>query len=266
RNPAVAYNTSNNEYFVVWQGDDDTGSLVNDENEIFGQRVNGATGAEIGNDTRLSDMGPDGVFNFNAFTPAVAYNASNNEYLVVWSGDDDTAPLVDGEFEIFGQRFADSATLRFASATSSVNENDGSVQITVQRVGDTSNTTTVDFTTTNGTATAPADYTTANGTLTFNAGETSKTFTIVISDNSVTDGDKTVNLSLSNVQTISGKATLDKQQQIAVLTIVDDETSASGSAGSGSGGGGGAFNPLMVVLFALLAVAGRGLRIRLITR
>src|SRR5262249_42230661 len=29
-----------------------------------------------------------------------------SEYLVVWQGDDNTAPLVEGEFEIFGQRFA----------------------------------------------------------------------------------------------------------------------------------------------------------------
>ena len=36
--------------------------------------------------------------------PAVAYNSTNNEYLVVWAGDDNTAPLVDDEFEIFGQR------------------------------------------------------------------------------------------------------------------------------------------------------------------
>ncbi|VAW50566.1 hypothetical protein MNBD_GAMMA05-182, partial [hydrothermal vent metagenome] len=103
-NPAVAYNASNNEYFVVWRGDDDTGLLVDNENEIFGQRVNGTTGAEIGSDIRLSDMGSDGDALFDAFNPAVAYNASNNEYFVVWSGDDDTGSLVDNENEIYGQR------------------------------------------------------------------------------------------------------------------------------------------------------------------
>ena len=64
-----------------------------------------ATGAEVGtNDFRISDMGPDGNTNFDAQDPAVAYNSTNNEYLVVWRGDDDTAPLVDNELEIFGQR------------------------------------------------------------------------------------------------------------------------------------------------------------------
>jgi hypothetical protein len=102
--PAVAYDSVDNEYLVVWAGDDDTGGLTYDEDEIFGQRVNAATGAEIGTDLRLSDMGPDGSRYYDARDPAVAYNSANNEYLVVWASDDDTGALVDEECEIFGQR------------------------------------------------------------------------------------------------------------------------------------------------------------------
>jgi len=124
--PAVAYNPTNNEYLVVWHGDDNTGLLVNDEFEIFGQRLNAATGAEVGtNDFRISDMGPDGNANFSALIPAVAYNSTNNEYLVVWRGDDNTAPLVAGEFEIFGQRLSGAAASLFAS----VLPNSRSVQV-----------------------------------------------------------------------------------------------------------------------------------------
>ena len=102
--PNVAYNSTDNEYLVVWWGDDDTGSLVDGEHEVFGQLIDGATGAEIGSDIRISDMGAsDGSFDFQAAGPAVAYNATNNLYLVVWEGDDDTAPLVDDETEIFAQ-------------------------------------------------------------------------------------------------------------------------------------------------------------------
>ncbi|HNJ44403.1 MAG TPA: hypothetical protein PKZ53_28235, partial [Acidobacteriota bacterium] len=104
-NASVAYNSTNNEYLVVWDGEDNTSPLVDGESEIFGQRVNAATGAEIGvNDFRISDMGPNGDAAYDAFNPSVAYNSTNNEYLVVWSGDDNTAPFVDNEFEIYGQR------------------------------------------------------------------------------------------------------------------------------------------------------------------
>jgi hypothetical protein len=101
--PAVADNPTSNEFLVVWDGDDDTAPLAENENEIFGQRLSD-TGVELGtNDFRISDMGPDGLTTFDASSAAVAHNGTNNEYLVVWEGDDDTAPLVDEEFEIFGQ-------------------------------------------------------------------------------------------------------------------------------------------------------------------
>jgi hypothetical protein len=103
--PAVAYNSINNQYLVVWYGDDSTAPLVDEEFEIFGQRLNAATGAQVGaNDFRISDMGPEGSISYDASSPTVAYNRTNNEYLVVWQGDDNAPPLVDEEFEIFGQR------------------------------------------------------------------------------------------------------------------------------------------------------------------
>ena len=34
----------------------------------------------------------------------MAFGRRVGDYLVVWSGDDDTPPLVNNEFEIFGQR------------------------------------------------------------------------------------------------------------------------------------------------------------------
>jgi hypothetical protein len=100
--PSVAYNSTNNEYLVVWYGDDNTDNLVDDEYEIFGQRVNASTGAQIGGDVRLSDMGPDGDGNYAAYSPEVAYNSVQNEYLVVWYGYDG-GPSMLSNHEIYGQ-------------------------------------------------------------------------------------------------------------------------------------------------------------------
>lgn len=102
--PDVAYNSQENQYLIVWHGDDDTGGLVNDEYEIYGQLID-ATGGEIGpNDLRLSDMGGTGDQLFDASFPSVVVNSAANEYLVAWRGDDTVGGLVDGELEVFCQR------------------------------------------------------------------------------------------------------------------------------------------------------------------
>ena len=104
--PAAAYSEKSNEFTVVWKGDDNTGSLVDNEFEVFGQRLS-AGGGELGaNDFRISDMGPDGNGSFAVLNPAIAYGSQPNEFLVVWRADDNTPPLVDNESEIFGQRLS----------------------------------------------------------------------------------------------------------------------------------------------------------------
>jgi hypothetical protein len=102
--PSIAYGSADNEFLVTWRGDDNTLPLVESESEIFGQRLTAAGGQSGANDFRISDMGPNGDPEFAAGVPSAAYNAVDNQFLVVWQGDDDTAPLVDKEVEIFGQR------------------------------------------------------------------------------------------------------------------------------------------------------------------
>ncbi|MCW2244376.1 cellulase family glycosylhydrolase [Azospirillum canadense] len=57
---------------------------------------------------------------------------------------------------------------------------------------------TVDYATADGTAKAGSDYTAASGKLTFAAGETSKTVTVKVLSDTVTEGSETFNLKLSN--------------------------------------------------------------------
>lgn len=99
----VAFNSTQREWVVVWSGDDNTGSLVDEEFEIYAQRLD-ELGAELGGDYRLSDMGGTANTSFGAWYPAIAYNSNADEYLVVWLGDDNVDGLVDGEYEVFGQR------------------------------------------------------------------------------------------------------------------------------------------------------------------
>ena len=57
---------------------------------------------------------------------------------------------------------------------------------------------TVDYATSNGTATAGDDYTATSGTLTFAAGETTKTVSVPVLDDLAEDDGETVNFALSN--------------------------------------------------------------------
>ncbi|UCF36764.1 MAG: hypothetical protein JSU96_18440, partial [Acidobacteriota bacterium] len=100
---AAALNPNSGEIFVVYSLDR---SGFGDF-EIYGQRIDAASLNRIGEPVRISQMGPELNPDFAALQPDVAYNAQQNEYLVVWSGDDAT----DGKYEIYGQRLdATSAT------------------------------------------------------------------------------------------------------------------------------------------------------------
>ena len=96
--PVVVHNDQNNEYLVIWNGNDrpEAGST-----QIYGQRLDGTTGAEIGvNDFRISNM--DNNERWDEYSPSVAYNSDDDEYLVVWgnSGRSDDAY----SDNVYGQR------------------------------------------------------------------------------------------------------------------------------------------------------------------
>ena len=88
--------------------------------------------------------------------------------------------------------------LQFSSATFSATEDSGGVVVTVNRVDGATGVVTVDFETSNGTATSGSDYSATAGKLTFNQGETSKAFFITFVSDSVFEGDETLNVTLSN--------------------------------------------------------------------
>ncbi len=98
---------------------------------------------------------------------------------------------------------------QFSSASYSVVEAGLQANITINRLGDTSDTASVNYATSdsagsqacnvvNGFASSRCDYISTLGTLKFAAGETSKTISILIVDDSYQEGPETFNVSLSN--------------------------------------------------------------------
>jgi hypothetical protein len=88
----------------------------------------------------------------------------------------------------------------FSSATYQAYENQGFVTINVLRSGPVNQAVSVDYATSNGTATAGVDYVGTSGTLTFQSGAKLQTFNISILNDGASDGGETVTLTLSNPQ------------------------------------------------------------------
>ncbi len=140
---------------------------------------------------------PDETFTMTLSNPVNA-TLSNSQTIGTIQNDD---PAATGE-------------LQFAQADYAVAENAGAATITVVRTGGSSGATSVDYATSNGTADGN-DYTPISGTLDFADGEISKTFTISITNDMVTEPDETVDLTLSNVTNGAALGVL----ETAVLTI-----------------------------------------------
>ena len=115
-------------------------------------------------------------------------------------------------------------TLQFSSLAYSINENSATATITVTRSSGTSGAVTVNYGTSNGSATAGQDYTASSGILTWAAGDgTAKNFTIPILDDNSLESSETVNILLSNP---TGGAAIGSPGA-SVLTIVDDDSQPS---------------------------------------
>jgi Ca2+-binding RTX toxin-like protein len=133
---------------------------------------------------------------------------------------------------IIDNDFAQPGTIQFNNANYSVNEDGTAINtITLSRTGGSNGAVGVTLTPSNGTATSPADFNNVAITVNFANGETSKTVAIPIVDDTLVEGNETVNLTLSNA---TGGAVLGTQAT-AVLTIVDNDVAGptiTGTSGS----------------------------------
>ncbi|MFK0734772.1 MAG: beta strand repeat-containing protein [Gloeotrichia echinulata HAB0833] len=111
-------------------------------------------------------------------------------------------------------------TLAFSQSSFAVNEDGTAVTaVTLSRTGGSDGNVSVTVNLSNGSATAPNDYSNTPITVNFANGETSKTITIPITNDTLVEGNETVNLSLANP---TGGATLGSQQN-ATLVIIDND-------------------------------------------
>ncbi|MYI20113.1 MAG: hypothetical protein F4121_08580, partial [Acidimicrobiia bacterium] len=103
-------------------------------------------------------------------------------------------------------------------ADKTVDEDDGTITVTVSLSSTSVDEVTVQYATSNGTATAGIDYTGSSGTLTFPAGDTSKTVSVSIIDDTLDEVNETFKVTLSNP---TNDVTISDNE--ATVTITDDD-------------------------------------------
>lgn len=113
--------------------------------------------------------------------------------------------------------------VRFATATSSFGEDSGTVFVTVELSESTSEAVSIGYAVTGGTAVGGgSDYTLADGVLEFTSSITSRDIELVLHDDEVYEGDKTILIELSNPSP-PGKLTLGSPAQ-HIVEIADNES------------------------------------------
>lgn len=123
---------------------------------------------------------------------------------------------------VVGQDFPPSQ-FRFYASSYTVDEANPRGFILVLRTGDTTTAATVDYSTSDGTATAGQDYAATSGRLDFVAGLSVQSFAVPILPDSLVEGSETILLRLSNP---TGGAGLGGRDTVA-LTITDDDVASA---------------------------------------
>lgn len=140
----------------------------------------------------------------------------------------------------------------FIGTTGTVRESAGSMVVRLQRSGGYMGEVSIQYSTSDGTATTAGDYTATSGTLTWPAGDaTERTFTVPITNDAQNESDETLVVTISNP---SGGASIDGSATFNVTITNDDGVQ---SPGGGGGGGGGAMGSDLLLLLSLFGLRRR---------
>jgi uncharacterized protein (TIGR03118 family) len=142
-----------------------------------------------------------------------------------------TAGIGEEEHGLFGKLNPTTASatslIQFSGDDFTINEGSGHIEVTVTRQGDASGSATINYATFDQSqpdhASQKSDFEIAAGTLTFAAGETSKTFTVLVVNDSFDENDEVIDLFLSNP---TGAGAGLGSPNHAEITIVDNDTGA----------------------------------------
>jgi hypothetical protein len=127
------------------------------------------------------------------------------------------------DIDVVNINVATGSAFSFSAPLYLVGESDGQAIVTVTRFGDLSTPASVNYATSNGTASDRSDYEAAFGTLQFAPGQFSANFPVLINEDSLVElgGSESLFLNLSNPQ---GTSVALGVQSLAVVTIVDNNT------------------------------------------
>jgi DNA-binding beta-propeller fold protein YncE/mono/diheme cytochrome c family protein len=124
-----------------------------------------------------------------------------------------------------GSTTTSTSKAQFTATDVRVDEGAGVVEVEVVRTGDITREADVDYLTTDVSASDRSDYTMARGTLRFAPGETAKRIGVLVTDDSVAEGDEQINLSLAN----PGSGCSIGEAATATVTVVDNDAATSAS-------------------------------------
>jgi len=128
------------------------------------------------------------------------------------------------EFDLVTESIPTGGNIRFSSTNLTVNEADGTVSVSLDRLGRTEGEVSVRLASVNLTATADADYASLTQSVVFPNGVSNVTVTIGITDDSILEGPERFRLGLSSPV---GQVSLTHGTN-AIVTITDNETNSAG--------------------------------------